>query len=115
MRAGFVDSSKSGSGAIRHELYLPLVIPQISIPQFRKYRCKLENKTSSGPDGINNYFKKAEGISLPKGHDKTNLTDYRSISLLYLTSVLLNDYLDKNPLIHRLQYAFDVNNLAIPP
>ena len=89
----------------------PFVIPYISIPELSKYISKLDNKKSSGPDGISNHllklsppyiidsltyifnlcteknhypseFKKAKVIPLPKTRDKTNLTDYRPISLL---------------------------------
>ena len=112
----------------------PFVIPYISIPEFVKYVSKLDNKKSSGPDGISNHllklslpyiidaltyifnlcieknhypseFKKTKVIPLPKTRDKTNLTDYRPISLLSVLSKLLekhvhvqlNDYLEKTP------------------
>jgi hypothetical protein len=96
----------------------PFVIPYISVPELDRYISKLENKKSSGLDGISsqllklslpyvidsltyvfnlciekNMFpselKKAKVIPLPKGKDKTNPTDYRPISLLSVLSKLL--------------------------
>ena len=121
----------------------PFVIPYISIPELGKYVSKLDNKKSSGPDGISNHllklslpyiidslayifnlcieknhypseFKKEKVIQLPKTRDKTNLTDYRLISLLSVLSKLtekhvhvqLNDYLEKHLLIHPFQSGF---------
>ena len=40
----------------------PFVIPYISIPELGKYISKLDNKTSSGPDGFSNHLPK---LSLP--------------------------------------------------
>ena len=40
----------------------PFVIPYISIPELGKYVSKLDNKKSSGPDGISNHLLK---LSLP--------------------------------------------------
>ena len=56
-------------------------------------------------------FKKAKVIPLSKTLDKTNLTDYRPISLLSVlpkllekhVHVQLNDYLEKHLLIHTFQ------------
>ena len=67
-------------------------------------------------------FKKAKVIPLPKTRDKTNLTDYRPISLLSVLSILLekhvhvqlNDYLEKHLLIHPSSLVFNVNTLAVP-
>jgi len=110
----------------------PFVIPYISIPELAKHISKMDNKRSSGPDGINNHllnlslpyiinsrtyifnlcieknhqpsgFKKAKVIPLSQARDKTNLTDYRPISLLPIMSKLfekhvrlqLNDYLER--------------------
>ena len=96
----------------------PFVIPYISIPELGKYVSKLDNKKSSGPDGIsihllklllpyiidsltyifnlciekNHYpseFKKAKVIPLSKTRYKTNLTDCRPISLLSVLSKFL--------------------------
>ena len=110
----------------------------------------MDNKRSSGPDGINNHllnlslpyiinsrtyifnlcieknhqpsgFKKAKVIPLSQARDKTNLTDYRPISLLPIMFKLfekhvhlqLNDYLErkknrkkKKILIHPFQSGF---------
>ena len=59
-------------------------------------------------------FKKAKVIPLPKTRDKTNLTDYRPISLLSVLSKLLekhvhvqlNDYLENHLFIHPFQSGF---------
>ena len=109
----------------------PFVIPYLSVSELGKHISRLENKKSSGLDGIssqllnlslpyiadslnlcieNNAFpselKKAKVVPLPKSTDKTNLTNYRPISLLSVLSkrlekhvhIYLNDYLEKRQL-----------------
>ena len=89
----------------------PFVIPYLSVSELGKYISRLENKKSSGLDGISNQLqklslpytidsltyvlnlcieknvfpselKKAKVVPLPKSTDKTNPTNYRPISLL---------------------------------
>ena len=111
----------------------PFVIPYLSVLELDKYMSRLENKKkSSGLDGISNQLlklslpyiidsltcvfnlcieknifpselKKAKVVPLPKSTDKTNPTNYRPTSLLFVLSKLLekhvhiylNDYLEK--------------------
>ena len=68
-------------------------------------------------------FKKAKVIPFSKTRDKTNLTDYRPISLLSVLSKLLekhvhvqlNDYLENTYSFTPSSLVFDVNTLAVPP
>ena len=99
----------------------PFVIQYISIPELGKYISKLDNKMSSGPDGISNHllklsllyiidsltyifnldieknyypseFNKAKVIPVSKTRHKTNVTDYRPLSLLSVLSKLLEKH-----------------------
>ena len=99
----------------------PFVIPYLSVSEIGKYISRLENKKSSGLDGIsnqllklslpyiidsltyvfnlcieNNIFpselKKAKVVPLPKSTDKTNPTNYRPISLLSVLSKRLEKH-----------------------
>ena len=99
----------------------PFVIPYLSVSELGKYMSRLENKKSSGLDGISNQLlklsllyiidsltyvfnlcieknvllselKKAKVVPLPKSTDKTNPTNYRPISLLSALSKLLEKH-----------------------
>ena len=99
----------------------PFVIPYLSVSELGKYISRLENKKSSGLDGISNQLlklslpyitdsltyvfnlcieknvfpselKKAKVVSLPKSTDKTSPTNYRPISLLSVLSKLLEKH-----------------------
>ena len=100
----------------------PFVIPYLSVSELGKYISRLENKISSGLDGISNQLlklslpyiidsltyvfnlcieknvfpselKKAKVVPLPKSTDKTNPTNYRPISLLSVLSKLLEKHM----------------------
>ena len=99
----------------------PFVIPYLSVSELGKYISRLENKTSSGLDGISNQLlklsflyvidsltyvfnlcieknvfpselKKTKVVPLPEPTDKTNPTNYRPISLLSVLSKLLEKH-----------------------
>ena len=99
----------------------PFVIPYLSVSELGKYISRLENKTSSGLDGISNQLlklsfpyvidsltyvfnlcieknvfpselKKAKVVPLPEPTDKTNPTNYRPVSLLSVLSKLLEKH-----------------------
>ena len=126
------------------------VIPYLSVSELGKCISTLENKNSSGLNDISNQLlkfslpyiidsyvfnlfiernifpselKKANVVPLLKSTDKTNLTNYRPVSLLYILSKLLekrvhiylNDYLKKRQILHPFQSGFRRKSSYLEP